>query len=72
MNTTQAKLQNKHYPCGGYLHIKTPERSLVVPLHDIDKTKDGLQQRIDRLRGQIDVLNLYLEGKTVLDPDALR
>ena len=71
MSTAQEN-PNKHFSTGGYLHIKTPKRSLMVPLHDIDKTKAELQRRIDRLQVQIDTLNLYMEGKTVSDPDALR
>jgi hypothetical protein len=70
--TTAQENPNKHFSSNGYLHIKTPARNLMFPLEGIDKTKAELQRRIDRLQAQIDTLNLYLEGKTVSDPDALR
>ena len=61
-----------HFTSDGYLHLKTPEKSLMVPKADVQKTRDELAQRAARLNSQIALLDAYLKGESTSNPDALR
>jgi hypothetical protein len=61
-----------HFTSTGYLHLKTPERSLMVPLENVEKTRDELAQKMARLHSQLAMLDAYLKGESTSDPEALR
>lgn len=62
----------KHFICDGYLHIAIGTKKLMVPKDKVQQTRDEIEQRITRLKSQVDILDCYLNGNTKSDPLALR
>lgn len=44
----------------------------MVPIDNVQKTRDEIEQRMLRLKSQVGILDAYLKGETTSHPDALR
>lgn len=66
----------KHFTSCGYLRIKLPDGSRFdfrgTSREAVEEHAKNCRYRIERDQRRLDLLQAYLDGKTVQDPDALR
>jgi len=66
-------MENSHFISSGFLSIKTKDGfHFSIPSKEVPEIRRELENRKKRLERQLATLDLYLEGKTISDPDALR